>query len=128
MKKSKLIELLNNIKGNPDILFWNSFVGDWMDISPDLVEAMLVKTSLSKWIYYVELEQQVGLNDFDHKLSEEEIKEITKRYRGDVSWEDNELVYEEDVKSGDYKSKRVFYMQAKSRGINTHDRLGKISY
>ena len=32
MKKNDLIELLNGIKGNPDIVLWNGMVGDYMHI------------------------------------------------------------------------------------------------
>ncbi len=50
MKKSKLLELINSIEGDPDILLWNGYVEDWseerafLDIS-GLVKADLVKNS-----------------------------------------------------------------------------------
>lgn len=42
MKKDKLIKLLLSIEGNPDILLWNGYAMDWMDIK-GLEEAELVK-------------------------------------------------------------------------------------
>jgi hypothetical protein len=32
MKKSKLIEMLNRLEGDPEIKLWNGMVGDWMDM------------------------------------------------------------------------------------------------
>ena len=127
MKKSKLIELLNNIKGNPDIIFYNGFVEDWQDLSSQLVESRLVKRSLSNWIYYIELEEQVRRKDFNHKLSEERVKELTSLYK-EVEWEENHRISDEAVKRGDYKSKRVYYLQSKIRGVSTFDRMGNINY
>lgn len=35
MRKNKLIDILNQIEGNPDILLYNGFVDDlWISISP----------------------------------------------------------------------------------------------
>jgi len=33
MKKSKLIEMLNSLPGDPDVLLWNGWVDDWQDLS-----------------------------------------------------------------------------------------------
>ena len=46
MKKNDLIKLLNTIEGNPDVVLWNGFVGDYQDISKELVKDDLLKISL----------------------------------------------------------------------------------
>lgn len=128
MKKSKLIEMLNTIPGNPDIILWNGMVGDWMDIAPAPVEGSLVKMSFESYVRHVEFEHKRDRNDFDYKLSAEQITELKKSYRQHYGWECNEFVTTEDVKSGRYKEKTVYYINAKKRGISTFDRLGDISY
>ncbi len=128
MRKSKLIEMLNNIKGNPEIVLWNGMVGDYMDISPKVVEGDLVRTSFETYLRHVEFEQKRDRNDFDYKMSESEVEDLRKSYRKDYKWEQNDFVTKEDVKSGMYKSKRVFYIDAKPRGVTTFDRQGNLSY
>ena len=43
MKKNDLIKLLQNIKGNPEIVIWNGYVNDYMDISSEITTLTLVK-------------------------------------------------------------------------------------
>jgi hypothetical protein len=128
MKKNKLIELLNSIEGNPDIVLWNGFVGDYQDISSKLIDSQLVKITFDHYKDFVELEKARDANDWDRKLSEEEIITLKTNYKNVVDWEDNNYVTDEDVKQKKYKSKKVVYLQASLRGAKYHDRLGSISY
>ena len=43
MRKNQLIEMLQNIKGNPEIHMWNGFVEDYQPINKELVEVDLHK-------------------------------------------------------------------------------------
>jgi hypothetical protein len=126
MRKLKLIELLNNLKGNPEIVLWNGAVGDWMDLSPKLIEGELVKLTFAYFCRAVEGEEK----QIDHKfqLTPEVTKEWAASYRKHYTWEVNSCVTSDDITKGIYKAKRVIFINAKSRGVTTWDRLGSISY
>ena len=128
MKKSKLIALLNQIKGDPDIVLWNGMVGDWMDVNPKLIEGELVKQSFETAVRMYEFEKKRDKNDFDYVLPQKERDEYKKSWRKHWKWEDNEFVTKDDIASGSYLSKRVVYIDAKKRGVHTWDRLGDIDY
>jgi hypothetical protein len=128
MKKDKLIKMLQDIPGNPDIVLWNGMVGDWMDISPKPIEQELVKQSFDHFVRHVEFERKRDKNDFDYKLPAVEVEKLKSSYRRHYSWELNEFVTEDDITSGSYKAKRVVVINAKPRGVSTWDRLGKIEY
>jgi hypothetical protein len=51
MKKDKLIQMLSEIKGNPEIYLWNDFAEDWEDIDKKFVSCKFVKEHSrgSKW-------------------------------------------------------------------------------
>ena len=57
MKKNDLIKLLNTIEGNPDVALWNGFVGDYQDISKELVKGDLVKMSLDWYLEMCRIER-----------------------------------------------------------------------
>ncbi len=128
MRKNKLIEVLSSIKGNPEIVLWNGMVGDWMDISPKLVEGDLVRQSFDNYVSHIEFEEKRHLNDFNYKLPEKEVEYLKKTYRKHYKWEHNDFVTGEDVSSGRYELKRIVYINAKLRGVSTFDRLGNIDY
>lgn len=46
MKKNDLIKLLQEQPGNPDVVLWNGYVGDYMGISKEFVELVLVKETV----------------------------------------------------------------------------------
>jgi hypothetical protein len=130
MKKSQLIEMLNKIKGNPEIKLWNGMVGDWMDISPTVVPTDLVKMNLEYWLEACRLEDCRDRKDWDYQMPAEEIAKLTKRHKsGKVNkWELNEYVTLEDVKSKRYALKKIYILNAKVKGEKTYDRMGDISY
>lgn len=128
MKKNKLIEVLTNIKGNPDILLWNGFVGDWQDIDADVVETFLVKSSFENHLRRCELDVMKDKKDWDFRFSEEEVEDIKKSYAKNYCWEYNHFVTREDISKGYYKEKKVFMLNTKKRGESTFDRAGNIEY
>lgn len=128
MKKSKLIELLNSIEGDPDILFWNGYVGDWQDVDKKLVETEQVKMTLNNYIHSVELQEQCVRKNWDYTLPESEVESLKKMYRRHIEWESNDYVTSEDIKEKRYKTRRVVYIQPKLRGQNSWDRIGSMEY
>lgn len=58
MRKNKLIELLNEIDGNPEIVTWNGYVGDWMPFNTSAKEINLHRMSKKRRLYYINLENQ----------------------------------------------------------------------
>ena len=127
MRKSKLIELLNAIEGNPEIVLWNGFVGDYQHIDSKFVPVDLVKQTFDDWKWCCETQKQFRTKDLTATLSEDEIAEMRERYKG-FQYEENHYVTQEDISAGRYKKKRVVMIQAKARGISTSDRLGNMEY
>ena len=126
MRKNDIIKKLQEIKGNPEILLWNGMVCDWMQIS-SIKESYLTKITKEFWVRSIENERIVDSKDITYRLPQEEVDRAEKRWKK-FEWEDNPYVTKEDVKEGRYKTKTVFYIDAKLRGVNTSDRLGGISY
>lgn len=127
MKKHDLIDLLLKIDGNPEIVLWNGFVGDYQHISSDMQEDYLTKLSFEGYLIGVEANKSRDTGVWSIALSEEEIAEAKRDYKN-LCYEFNEFVTLEDIKSGRYKKKRVIFIKANPRGEVYHDRLGKIGY
>ena len=128
MKKNDLIKLLQGVPGNPEVVLWNGMVGDYMHIDPQLVEGDLVKQTFSDYSKRIVNEEKRIRRDWEYELSPEEAEALKGSYRKYVKWEVNQYVTLEDIKEKRYTSKRVFYINAKSRGETMHDRLGNIHY
>ena len=126
MKKNKLIELLQNIKGNPDIYLWNGFVQDFVDIDGKFVECTLVKETEEhiEACLVGEATRDNVVTDYDNIK-----KDATKIYK-ELKWEfPNPYLDEEQYKRWYGKNqKKVVIIQAKVKGETTWDRLGDISY
>jgi hypothetical protein len=114
MRKNKLIELLQEIEGDPEVLVWNGQVGDWMGLKSKIHDRKLSRMSRKKYLHFLNLEQQsnglpeLGLNDFEY---------------------DEEWVFDDvpDYNRHD-QNKNVIMLEPKQRGISTFDRAGDISY
>lgn len=126
MKKDKLIAMLQEIEGNPDILLWNGMVGDWMDISK-IVPTELVKITLPYYLKTCQLEDRIKRQDMSYETPPEEVASLSKHWR-QLQWDVNEYVSSKDIKEGRYKVKNVMMIDAKPRGISTWDRAGTLSY
>lgn len=130
MRKSKLIEMLNAIEGNPDIKLWNGYVGDYMDIESELVPTRLVKMTEAHMMEMVRLEQalDVGADMKTFQLSEAEVVDTKRCYKEYHQWEFNQFVTDEDIKAKRYMKKDIVILPAKLRGKTCGDRIGTMSY
>ena len=130
MKKSKLIELLQQIDGDPDILLWNGMVQDWMDIR-GLEKVVLERQTVVGYSHYLNLERVV--RDQKEPYSLEECKKFYKKSGAD-QWEipiDDPEFNEHRKQDYDRKflaKKTAFVFDAKPRGVKTWDRIGDVSY
>ena len=127
MKKSKLIELLQNIKGNPDIMLWNGIVGDVVDLTPNLVEVGLVKETLEHYLEMCRIEGCIDRKDWSYQMPHDEVERLKKNYKT-FKYEENQYVYKEDIDKGNYKQKIVYVLDAKLAGKTSYSRSGDISY
>lgn len=128
MKKSKLIEMLNRLEGDPEIKLWNGMVGDWMDISKELVPSDLVKQTLEHWLEMCRVQECRERRDWDYQLPDEEVAALKKDYNRINTWELNPFVTLEDVQEKRYKLKNIYILNAKTKGVKAFDRLGDIDY
>ena len=128
MRKSKIIEMLEAVKGNPEIKLWNGMVGDWMDISPELVPFDLVKMTKAYYIESCRLERCRDEKNWDYKHTPEELAELEKLYPKVNKWENNPYVTQKRIDDKSYDVKTVLILQAKVKGETSWDRLGDISY
>ena len=86
MKKNKLIELLQAVEGNPEILLWNGYVGDYMDIDKELAERSLVKMTFLRYIETIWMERL--REDIREKhYSEKRIILINSKTRGEKTFD-----------------------------------------
>lgn len=128
MKKDKLIEMLSKIEGNPDILLWNGYVGDYQDISTKVTETSLVKMTFESYLKLVEYEERRERNDFTYALTEEQKTNTKKCYNENTEWEFNQWVKQEHIEKKMYKEKTVYLMQPKLRGKNDMHRASSLEY
>ena len=128
MKKSELIALLNSIKGNPEVKLWNGMVGDWVDIEKKVYPLALVKQTEADYLECIRLEKCVDTQNWEYHLPPESVDRLKKLYKKVCTWDDNAYVSEKAIASGRYKTKTVYALQAKSKGVSTWDRLGTICY
>jgi hypothetical protein len=129
MKKNKLIEILQNIKGNPDIKVWNGYAEDWQNF--DLIEQELVKETEEFIRSRIEADWKVtNKNEIIPEEVQKELDKIITRQLKAREWEfANPYVSGERDKIWYGKNrKKVFLINAKARGKTTFDRLGDIDY
>lgn len=129
MKKNKLIEMLSKIEGNPDILLWNGYVKDWMDIEPVIAVDTLTKMTFKTYcdIHRIERIHQQGFPD-DYTIPENQIQYLKETYKKRFEWEINPFITADDIKNKRYSKKQVFYMQPKLRGKSDSQRGNKMEY
>jgi hypothetical protein len=127
MKKNKLIKLLQEIKGNPDIYLWNGFVQDFVDIDSKFVQTVLVKET-SEHLYGCLLGE--AIKDKEKFPDLDKIQGDAINLHKTCKWEfPNPFLDSEQYKRW-YGSneKKVVIIQAKVKGEVTWDRLGDIKY
>ena len=128
MKKSKLIKLLNELKGDPDILLWNGHVGDWVDIDSNLVETDLVRETFEGYCTSLKYERAAELRDGSYEIPEDEIRELKKIFPTISAWDFNACVTEEHIKQRKYKKKSVIMIQPKDRDRKSFNRSFTLEY
>lgn len=128
MKKNAIIEMLQKIPGNPDIVLWNGYVGDYQHVDSKLVPGTLVKQTLANYLELCRLEACGDLDDPDYQHSAERLAELKSLHKKVCQWKENQWVTVDDIKSKRYSAKRIYYMQAKPRNQRYHDRLGSVGY
>lgn len=125
MRKNKLIELLQSIKGNPEIVIWDGRIGDYININ-ELVETDLVKRTLD---YYIENnlnQERIERNDYSIQYTDDEISELKKMYKKLIEWEVNLYVFQRDIDEKRYLKKRVLCVLPKKRNEWSFDRIGTV--
>lgn len=127
MRKNDLIAMLSKLKGNPEVVLWNGMVGDYMPIGK-LVVGELYKYEPKYYLEMIEFEIKRDKNDWNYKLTSEDIAEAMLAYKKHHKWEENQFVTAEDITKKRWKKKRVVYIDAKTTGKTYHDRLGSIEY
>lgn len=81
MLKNQLIEILKNIKGNPEIMIWNGIVEDVQPIAKEVVECKLYKMSFEGYKERVNLQRV--LKDNLPELPDDELKTLYKKNKLD---------------------------------------------
>jgi hypothetical protein len=127
MIKSKLIKLLQNIKGNPDIMLWNGIVGDVVDLKPNLVEVSLVKQTQAFYLEMCRLRDCRDRKDWNYQMPQDKVERLTEHYKT-FKYEENPYVYKEDIDKGNYQQKIVYVLDAKLTGKTSYSRCGNIDY
>ena len=126
MTKNQLLDLLNAIPGDPEIVVWNGYVGDWMSLEDTLTESALVRETPE----FVKSSLIAEAWSHDHlpasSVTDEDV-ESAMEYR---HWElPNPHVKPADLEKW-YGTERqpIVILNPKPRGITTFDRIGDISY
>ena len=127
MRKNDLIKLLQSLEGNPEIVMWNGFVGDYQNISTKLVEGDLVKQTLEDHLLRCRHERATNKKDWGYQLTQEEESKAKESYK-EFGYEINPYVTEEDIKEGRYRRKKVVYIKPKISNRKYQDCLGSIEY
>lgn len=128
MKVKDLIKLLEGLPQNSDITVWNGLVGDIMPIG-DVIRTEVVRMSFDYYVSTCFLEEVVREGRDENDLyTENEIAELKKSHKKYHTYELNQYVSDDDIKSGRYDSKKVCILEPKLTGKKSFDRLGEISY
>ena len=119
MRKNKLIELLQEIEGNPEVLSWNGMERDWMSLKTVVHKRTLCRMSLNKRLHYINLERNRDdlppLESVDDIINDEP-----------EEWQLDEFDAYDNSRLD--QSKKVIMLEPKARGISTFDFRGGIEY
>lgn len=124
MRKNQLIEILKNIKGNPEIMIWNGLVEDVQPIAKEVVECKLYKLSFEGYKERVNL-QRVYRENLP-ELLDDELKALYKKHK--IGQYEAFNYYAPDDNDKAYNKKTVFVLEPKVTGKTHFDRLGTITY
>lgn len=111
MRKNKLIEMLQEIPGNPEVMLWNGFVQDVVPIDKSIELVELVRDEKE---YFCWLMEREGATEADIKMF------LRKR-----EWTINDFM----LSKADKKDiKKVYVLQARHTGKKQFDRVGTMEY
>ena len=106
MKKSKLIELLQSIEGDPEIMIYNGFVQDVMHIKPPQIDELVrMRTTVLKRL----------------------LKFEGKEFKGPEEWRFSTMQLE-DKNPDMYEKRKIVVLESRKTGKTTFDRMGTIEY
>ena len=126
MRKNELIELLQSVKGNPEIMVWNGFVEDFQPLAKTLNTAQLQKLTLQGYKERVNWQMQ---KEGNQPFADDKVNELYKANRiGEWEYFAYYPPSDEDIKDGFYRSKTVYVLEPKLTGKKSTDRLGSIDY
>jgi len=110
MRKSKLIELLNNVPGNPEVVVWNGLVDDIVPIKKLVVDQMVKESReyLTRCHPPNEVEELLKQQIWEFPNSFVTLEEYTKHYGK--------------------RRKNVIILEPKVTGKTYSDRIGKMYY
>lgn len=130
MRKNKLIDILNQIEGNPDILLYNGFVDDFMDFNIATKPSVLVKHSLEfihkRLCYTFQTRNSRLPSEAENQVLLNKAKNLSKK----EEWEfPNEFVTQDEAGSWyGNRMKKVFMIEAKLRNKKCYGRAGSLEY
>lgn len=132
MKKSELIKKLNEINGDPEVLVWNGFVGDYQKVSSNVEETMLFKEcadSIFKNLVFEEMKNRKSFDELPEDLMVK-LRAEAKEYASKREWELRNLHFDDETVKRVYgkNKKKVVILELKNRGKEAFDRLGTFSY
>lgn len=116
MKKNDLIRLLQNIKGNPEIMVWNGFVQDVMPLG-ELLEVHLYKEKPEVTLKYLNLEELQEGKELTKDLKD--VKHIRR------SWELDLYGYKNPKY---HNKKKIITLVPRTQGKKSWGRDGTIEY
>lgn len=125
MTKNELIEKLSAIEGNPEVVFWNGYVGDWMRLSDEITESALVRETPE--FVRTSLEQEVMSDGLPaSNITDKDVEEAMEHREWDLP---NPYVTGERFNKwyGD-KRQPIVVLNAEARGKTSYSRAGDMSY
>ena len=131
MKKNKLIELLTDIKGNPEIYLWNGYVEDFVDIDKDFIPDKLYKESYDHVLNCITMERMIDKGDFNITEAETlDCAKVAREVHAKRSWDFPNMYTTEDERKTWYqpRTKNIVIINTKERGKRYSDRAGSVQY
>lgn len=121
MRKNELIQALQEIEGNPEVVLWNGFVEDYMQLNTP-TKGTLYKMKKDVYEKFLVLERSIKGRDAGITLEDK------KRY-SEMPYEYFEYNPEfESSKKKMYKKKNIIWITTKTRGKKLWDRNGGYEY
>src|SRR5574343_510091 len=125
MKKNELIKYLNEIDGNPEIIFYNGFVDDWQHIDAPY------KTLLVKDVFNDEYRKLINhdrLKNNRECITDDEFNIVLKNINNSQQWQFPNGYSYTDFSFKTLKEKSVIVLEAKPINKTKSDRFGNMSY